>query len=133
MNTSKYDFVTILRDSGDRLTATVEFYRRIFADEGVTGRVGFYGLADQGRSWVLLNALDSQLDDIEVCAEFDVTLIDAARATKDAAEVERISEVGRRTCAIAADTIEFLRAHGVLEVGEERRHVFGRIEAGKQA
>ena len=115
VNLGQYDFMALLRELGDRLTATVEWYRRIFADLGVSGRVGFYGLQDQGRAWVLLNALDAQLDDIKVYGEFETTLIDQARATKDAAEADRIREVGRRTCAVVAETIDFLRSHRVKD------------------
>ncbi len=110
---SKYDFLSILREMGDRLTATVELHRRMFADLGVSGRVGFYGKADQGRSWVLLNALNVQLEDVEVYGDFDVTLIDAARATKSIEEAERIREMGRRTCEIVSNTVEFLQSHQV--------------------
>jgi Xaa-Pro aminopeptidase len=115
VNINKYDFVSILREADDRLTATVELYRRIFADLGVGGRVGFYGLMDRGSAWVALNALDAQLEDIEVYGDFDVTLIDAARATKDPAEAGRIREVGRRTCAIVSRTVEFLKSHRVKD------------------
>jgi len=115
VNMSKYDFVSILRETGDRLAATVELYRRVFADLSVSGRVGFYGLEDRGRAWVLLNALDTQLEGIEAYGDFDVTLINAARATKDPAEAERIREVGQRTCAIVARTVEFLRSHRVKD------------------
>ena len=115
VNMSKYDFMSILREKGDRLAAAVELYRRIFADLEVSGNVGFYGMADRGRAWMLLNALDTQLEDIEVYGDFDVTLIDAARATKDGAEAERIREIGRRTCDIIGQTVEFLKSHGVKE------------------
>jgi Xaa-Pro aminopeptidase len=115
VNMGKYDFLTILRETGDRLAALVELYRRIFADLDVSGRVGFYGLMDRGSAWVALNALDAQLEGIEVYGDFDVTLIDAARATKDTAEAGRIREVGRRTCAIVSRTIEFLKSHSVRD------------------
>lgn len=110
---NKYDFTGILREKGDRLAATVELYRLIFDDLSVSGRVGFYGKADQGRAWRLLNSLDAQLDDVTVCADFDTTPIDEARATKDSREAERIREMGRRTCSIVERTIDFLRAHSV--------------------
>ena len=115
VNVIKYDFVGILREKGDRLAATVELYRRMFADLGVSGRVGFYGMADQGRAWMLLNALDAQLEGVEVHGDFDVTLIDVARTTKDAAEAGRVREMGRRTCDIIARTVEFLQAHRVKD------------------
>jgi len=115
VNMGKYDYVSILRETGDQLAAAVELHRRVFADLGVSGRVGFYGLADQGRAWVLLNALDTHLEGIEVYGDFDVTLIDAARATKDTTEAERIREMGRRTCTVVARTIEFLKSHRVKD------------------
>ncbi|HUX76002.1 MAG TPA: M24 family metallopeptidase [Anaerolineae bacterium] len=115
VNMGKYDFVGILREKGDRLAAVVELYRRMFADLGVRGRVGFYGMADQGRAWVLLNALDAQLEGIEVHGDLDVTPIDAARATKDSNEAKRIREMGRRTCDVVARTVEFLQVHWVKD------------------
>jgi Xaa-Pro aminopeptidase len=113
---NKYDFVSILREEEDRLAATVELYRRVFDDLGVSGRVGFYGEADQGRSWVLLNTLNAQLEDITVHGEFETTLIDEARATKDAIEAARIEEMGACTCRVVKRTIDYLRSH---EVGKE--------------
>jgi Xaa-Pro aminopeptidase len=115
VNMSKYDYVSILRQTGDQLAATVELYRRMFADLDVGGRVGFYGMEDPGRAWMLLDALNTQLETIEVYGDFDVTVIDAARATKDGAEAERIREIGRRTCEIVDRTIEFLKSHQVRE------------------
>jgi Xaa-Pro aminopeptidase len=115
VNVAKYDFMTILREADSRLDAVIELYRRMFADLGVSGRVGFYGLMDRGSAWVELNALDAQLETIQVYGDFDVTLIDAARATKDAAEAERMREIGQRTCDIIGQTVEFLRSHGVKD------------------
>ncbi len=115
VNLAQYDFTAILRELGDRLAATVELYRRIFADHGVSGKVGFYGLSDRGQAWVLLNALDAQLEDIEVYGDGDVTLIEAARTTKDSAEAERIRETGRRVCDVIGQTIEFLQSHAAKD------------------
>jgi Xaa-Pro aminopeptidase len=115
VNLAQYDFTTILRKLGDRLSATVELYRRIFADHGVSGKVGFYGLADRGQAWVLLNALDARLDDIEVFGDGEVTLIEAARTTKDATEAERVRDAGRRVCDAIGQTVEFLQSHAVKD------------------
>jgi Xaa-Pro aminopeptidase len=110
---NRYDFISILREKEDRLAATVELYRRIFADLEVEGRVGFYGSSDRGRAWILLNALNAQLENVTVCGDFETTLIEDARATKDIGEAERIKEVGRTTCTIVERTLDFLRSHGV--------------------
>jgi Xaa-Pro aminopeptidase len=115
VNVNKYDFVGILRQTGDQLAAAIELYHRIFSDMDVSGRVGFYGMMDRGSAWVFLNALNEHLEDIEVYGDFDVTLIDAARATKDAAEAERIQEAGRRTCDVIGQTVEFLQSHRVKD------------------
>ena len=115
VNISKYDYRSILRQESDRLAAAVELYRRMFADLNVGGRVGFYGMADQGRAWALLNALDAQLEGVEVYGDYDVTLIDAARATKGADEAQRIQEAGRRTCDVIGRTVEYLQSHGVKD------------------
>ncbi len=114
-NLGAYDYAKLEREAGNRIDATVELHRLIFADYGVTGRVGFYGAADRGSAWVLLNTLDEKIEDIEVVGEFDVPLILAARATKDDSEGERIREVGRRTSEVVAATIDFLRGHKVKD------------------
>ncbi len=115
VNMVKYDFISILREMGDRLAATIELHRRVFADLDVSGRVGFYGNVDQGHAWALLNALDAQLEGIEVYGDFGVTLIDAARATKSLDEAGRIREMGRGVCAIVSHTVEFLQSHQVKD------------------
>ncbi len=115
MTTNKYGYESILREKPDLQSAIVELYRRVFADLGVDGKVGFYGMADQGSAWMLLNALDEQLEGIEVYGDLDPTLIDVARATKDAAEAERIRQAGRRTAAIMGQTVEFLKSHRVKD------------------
>jgi len=115
VNLAQYEFTKLVRETGDRLQATVELYRRMFNDLNVSGRVGFYGLADQGRTWVLLNALNERLDGIEVYGDFDVTLAAEARATKDAQEARRIREAGKRTCDVIGQTVEFLQSHGVKD------------------
>jgi Xaa-Pro aminopeptidase len=115
VNLAQYDYMALVRELGNQFDATIELYRRMFADLEVSGRVGFYGLADRGQSWVLLNALDTRLDDVEVYGDADVTLIDAARATKDAAEAEHIRKMGRHTCEVIAQTVGFLKSHRVKD------------------
>jgi Xaa-Pro aminopeptidase len=115
VTTNKYDYEAILRQKTDRLAAVVELYRRLFADLGVSGKVGFYGMADQGSAWKLLRALDEQVEGVEIHGDFDPTLIDMARATKDAVEAERIRQVGQRASGIMGQTIEFLKSHQVKD------------------
>ena len=111
INLARYDLGSITRASSNELDAAVELHRRFLVDLGVTGRVGFYGMADPGRSWLLLRALDERLEGITVCGEFGPTVIDEARATKDEGEVARIQDVARRTCAVVAQTVAYLQSH----------------------
>jgi Xaa-Pro aminopeptidase len=111
----KYDYARILREEEDELAATVALYRHIFDDLAISGDVGFYGAADRGSAWVLLNALNKELDSVTVHGEFGGTLIEAARATKEPDEIARIRAVGRRTCAVVRRTVAFLQSQGVRE------------------
>jgi Xaa-Pro aminopeptidase len=114
VTTNKYDYEVILQEKPDQLTAKVELYRRVFADLGITGKIGFYGMLDQATTWLQINALKDALN-IEVFGEFDKTIIDVARSTKDAAEVERIREMGRRTMEVFRLIVEFLKSHAVKD------------------
>lgn len=113
ITTNQFDYEGILREKPDFLAATIELYRRVFAALDIRGRVGFYGMADQGSAWRLLQEIEKELEGIEVYGEPDKTIIDIARATKDAAEAARIQEVGRRTAIVMGETVDFLRSHRV--------------------
>jgi len=131
INLARYNPARILRESADELSAAVELHRRIFAELEVTGPVGFYGNADQGRAWLLLAALKERLTSIEVCAEFGPSVLDMARATKDSLEVARIKDVAERTSAVVERTIRFLREHrvvnGVLVQGDGAALTIGHV------
>jgi Xaa-Pro aminopeptidase len=115
INQNRYNYRAILKEKGSRLDASVELYRRIFEDLDVQGAVGFYGAADQGRAYQLLRALDVALPEVDVRGEYDESVFELARATKDAGEVARIREVGRQTLEVIAATVDFMRQHRVEE------------------
>lgn len=128
---NRYDYRELQQEQPDLLSAQVVLYQRVFADLGVRGRVGFYGAEDQGSGWLFLNALDRQLEGIEVCGEFEQTVLDVARATKDAAEAERIRQMGRRAADIVGQTVEFLQSHrakdGILVRDDGAPLTLGRV------
>jgi len=115
VTTNHYGYRELDSQSTDRLAVEIELYRRMFADLGVSGRVGFYGIADRGSAWLVLNALHEQLEDVEVHGDYDQMPIDLARATKDATEAERIRQVGQRTAAIVGQTLDFLKSQRVVD------------------
>ncbi|MBN1178858.1 MAG: aminopeptidase P family protein [Anaerolineae bacterium] len=135
INRSTYNLAAIMKEKGDFLAAHVEFYRRLFDDLGVEGRVGFYGMDDAGAAYVFLKALGDALPHVEVCGELTQSLIEVARGTKDAAEVAMIRESGRLTCEVVRETIAFLRRHRVedetlvtedgspLTIGRVKQHI----------
>ncbi len=115
--TTEFKFQELLKEAGgDSLAATVAYYRRILSELGVTGRVGFYGLDSRGSAYVFLKALAEAATEIEPVGEFDRDLIAEARATKGREEADRIRGAGRRTIAVVAATVDFLRHH---EVGSD--------------
>ena len=125
--TTRYDYGGLLREhEGDELAATVSYYQRLFDDFGVTGRVGCYGYLDQGYAFAFLRALDAAITDVEIVGEVEADLLQVARATKDADEVARIREVGKRTTNVVRQTVAFLQSHTVDD--EERlRTVSGKV------
>lgn len=112
--TTKYDYIGLLRKyADDPLKASVIYYQRIFDDLNVSGRVGWYGFADQGHSYTFLNAFTDATPDVEIVGEFGTNLINQARITKDADEVAKIQEVGRRTTNVVRQVVDFLRSRKV--------------------
>lgn len=112
----RYRFLELLRETGgNELAARVRLLERVFQDQGVSGRVAFYGNDDRGAAYALLRAVDDQIPGIEVVGEFGDDIFTVARSTKQPAEVERICETGRRTVAIVEATLAFLRAHRVQD------------------
>jgi Xaa-Pro aminopeptidase len=112
--TTRYEYGALLKaHQGDPLKASVAYYQRIFEDLDVSGRVGCYGYLDQGYAYALLSALNAALPDTELVGEMENDLIRAARGTKDAPEVARMREVGRRTVSVVEQTVLFLQSHRV--------------------
>lgn len=112
--TSKYNYRQILDDAGgDRLKASVTYYKTILEELGVTGRTAFYGTAGIGSHWVLFRELASAIPGIEIAGEFTDDVFLTARATKEPREVDRIREVGRLTREVVEHLIDFIRSHKV--------------------
>ncbi len=125
--TTRYGYGDLLKEyQGDELAASVAYYRRVFEDLGVSGRVGCYGYLDQGYAYVFLSALNAAAPDVEIVGEVQEDVIRRARMTKDAEEVARIRDVGRRTSNVVWQTVAFLQSHKV-EVDEILHTATGRV------
>ena len=125
--TTRYDYTALLaQHGGDELAASVAYFQRIFEDLGVAGRLGCYGYMDQGYAYAFLSALDAATPDVEIVGEIEEDIIRKARATKDADEVARICDVGRRTANVVRQTVAFMQSHAVGE-DEQLRTAEGRV------
>lgn len=106
---SRWDLVAIAREvQGDRLAVRTELLRRILADYGVSGRIGFYGHGEIGQAHALLKALAAAMPDSEIAVEFSGDLFTAARLTKDAAEIAALEDVAHRSNAVVAELAAML-------------------------
>jgi Xaa-Pro aminopeptidase len=110
VSSSRWNIREISRQFPERLAARVELRRQMLHDLGVTGRVGLYGTVQIGPFLALLRGLESAMPELTFVAEFDKDLISAARLTKDAAEVEVMRAVGRKTCEVVQAAVDFIAA-----------------------
>ena len=114
IDTGKYNIVQMIKDAGgDRKAASVRYYKTIFEEFGVKGKVAFYGQGDVGRNWEFLKALDAALPDVTIVGEFDDDIFITARMTKGPEEIERIRVVGSKTCEVVGHVVDFIKSHKV--------------------
>lgn len=106
----RWDMRAIRQRFPKPLDADAEWYRQIFADLGVRGRVAFYGTVHANRLLALVAALGRVAPEVEIVGEYDPDIISIARETKDADELARMADVGRRTCAVVQEVVSFIQA-----------------------
>jgi Xaa-Pro aminopeptidase len=110
-----FGLMKALKETKDRFQASLIMYQNAFEELGVEGTVAFYGRGDVGRSHMLLQALGEMLPHIDLVGETGVSLFEAAFATKDSDEFERIKSVAGRTTETMGETIYHLQRHAVQE------------------
>lgn len=98
------------RARGDPLEARVLLLNRLFEEEGVRGRVAFYGEMDQGAAYRLLGRLAAALDGIEVVGEYGRSILAVARETKGPEELAEIRKVGEATYRVVLRVLGFLQS-----------------------
>jgi Xaa-Pro aminopeptidase len=140
---SDFNIIDYLKaHDNDRLAATVAQLSDVLREENVAGRVGFYGYADRGFSYLFLNALAAANPQIEVVGEMPPNLFNMARQTKDAAELAAMRRAGRLTTEVIDSVFAFIQAHdvrddaivkadgGPLTIGDVKTHI--RLEVAKR-
>jgi Xaa-Pro aminopeptidase len=111
---SRWDIVGIAKEkNGDMQAARAEQIRRMLADYGVHGRIGFYGHGEIGQAHALLQTLASIMPDAEIAVEFTDDLFTTARITKDAAEIALLADVAQRSDAVVAAVADMLSSQPV--------------------
>jgi Xaa-Pro aminopeptidase len=111
---TRWDLRSIANElHGDLLAAHAEQMRRILADYGVAGRVGFYGHGEIGQAHALLSKLEQTLAGIEVVVEFKDDLFSTARITKDEGEIAAMRDVAERAGRVVAALADMLSSRPV--------------------
>ncbi|MBN2549233.1 MAG: aminopeptidase P family protein [Anaerolineales bacterium] len=110
-----FRFDELLKQSeGNMLKASAARLKLVLESAGITsGRVALYGQAEVGASYALLTALQETLPELTLVGEIGDSLLLAAMATKEPAEIERIRRMGKITTAVVAQTADFLTSHQV--------------------
>ena len=112
---SKYPIRGLLQEAnGDPVAAQALRYCHMFADLGITGgRVAIYGRADLSTAFPVFYELQKQMPDITLVGDVGGTILGTAMATKDAAEVERIRQMGKITTGVVGQVADYLSSQPV--------------------
>jgi Xaa-Pro aminopeptidase len=110
---SNYPLSEMIQEAGgDRFLAGVLRYKKMLRDLDLTaGRVALYGKLELGPIYATLLALAKEMPDLEFVGYQDQDILAEAMLTKDAAEIERIRQMGRITTTVVARTANFLSGH----------------------
>jgi Xaa-Pro aminopeptidase len=107
---STYKFEDLLKEAqGDHALASAIRLKHMFADQGVTGRIGLYGQTDLGSAYAVFTRLQKLMPELELVGEpNNESILMKAMETKDAAEIARIRKMGSVTTEVVRRTAEYL-------------------------
>lgn len=115
---SEYSFQDLVKEAdGDQTLAGALRFKKMFNDLGLTGgRVGIYGHVELGGAFAMLTHFQRIAPEFELVGEngMDSVFI-RAMETKEAADVERIRNMGRITTDVVRLTAEYLTSCNVRE------------------
>lgn len=123
-----FDYPQIIKEAkGDQEKAQREFYTKILNKLDIGGRVAFYGTASVMGAFKFLNRFQRNFADrVELVEDEDTNIFSVARRTKDADELAKLRESGRKSSQAMRDTRDWLstlRANGELVVDASGKSV----------
>ena len=133
-NLNDYRIDELLKQAGgDQLQATVERYRLMFSDLGITsGKVGLFGLMEAGDAFALFSGLQAALPGLELAGDLQGKVLLEAMATKDDSEVRRIRKMGQITAGVVSEAADFLTSHrakdGMLVTADDQPLTIGEVK-----
>ncbi len=113
----EYPWQELLKDAGgDTALMAAMRLKRMFADLGITGRVGLYGFTDLSSSFAVLTRAMRIMPEVEFVGEpRENSLFMYAMETKDESEVARIRRMGKVTTEVVGLAAEYLTSREVRE------------------
>jgi Xaa-Pro aminopeptidase len=137
-----FGYSELLREHQNNLSAVRPlWYRRVFEQLGVRGKTGIYGVADVNEVFNVVLMCAQHLSDLVELApdQIRMSVFDKAVETKEADELARLRDIGRRTSAVMRAARDWIAAHragnGVvikadgspLLIGDVKRYVRGQL------
>jgi Xaa-Pro aminopeptidase len=107
---SNYPMHKLLAETGgDAVEAVALRYQKMFADLGVSaGNVAVYGNSEVGGMYSIFKALEKRLPNLHLRGYVEDEILMAAMMTKDADELEHISQMGKVTVGVVGKTADYL-------------------------
>src|SRR6266540_4925915 len=87
--------------------ARAVFYRNMIREEGLQSPTVLGGRNDSSNTLYLADSLRKR--GLKIVGEKSPTILESVRETKDVQEVERLRDVGKKTCWVVEETVKFLR------------------------
>jgi Xaa-Pro aminopeptidase len=75
---------------------------------GANGKVAIYGKVDANKLLFQAGLIKKRMPNIEVVDDAEKSIFDVARITKDAAEIQKMRDVGKKTCEALAVARDYL-------------------------
>ncbi len=106
----RWDLKSIAQSTSTRLESATEMWKQIFRDLELSGRIGWYGAVDASSLLGLMDSLKRHLPAVEFVGEFESSVLDVARRTKEPDEIAAMEDVGKRTCEVVQRVVDLIKS-----------------------